>query len=551
MKSLARVLAAALLALALFPPPASAQAAVVPRWSVYEVALTASRSYSNPYTDASVVATFRGPGGEQVTEPGFWDGGSTFRVRFTPTAEGSWSYTTRSQDPGLNGRGGTIRVTAPRPGEHGFVRRDPRYPYSFVYDDGTHYFLMGTTYYDILANAMAGDEWKRSIDGVRAHGIDKVRMHILSAKTDRRISYPKTSALRGDGEVLNLAQWRKLDEVVAYMNDRGVVADLIIYGTPSDSQKRNDRLVSYILARYAAYPNVAWTLTNEWNYTKEPRPFWTRMGEMVRREDPWSLRQGAPRMLSIHQQTRIDFQFFDQSWPSHAIIQYGARNGQHVQVDEWTDEKANQARYRNGDEWGNAGIVYNLGHSMPVVNDEFGYAGEPEDRSAGDVPLTREKHRQILWGIYTAGGYGSTGDKYFYLAGKRTHDQKSDPRTVLDGSPYFNANWYEIPEYGDIQRLVEFFTTKGLPYWRMRSHNELVHGTRVYALAEPGKEYVVYAAAGGRFTLDLAPGRYAVRRYDPRTGAEVALGTRSGGASSFDTPMGEDWVVYAVTLPPR
>ena len=46
---------------------------------------------------------------------------------------------------------------------------------------------------------------------------------------------------------------------------------------------------------------------------------------------------------------------------------------------------------------------------MPVLNDEYGYIGKP-DRFAGWSPLSRDKHRNIIWGIAMAGGYGAAGD---------------------------------------------------------------------------------------------------------------------------------------------
>jgi hypothetical protein len=126
--------------------PKQDQADEVPKWLVHEILLTARDAQTNLYLEAGVEATFEGPGGRRQTVRGFWDGDSTFRVRFTPTAEGDWAYSTRSADPGLDGQTGRFRCMPPAPGDHGFVRRDPEHPYHFVYDDGTRYFMFGTTY---------------------------------------------------------------------------------------------------------------------------------------------------------------------------------------------------------------------------------------------------------------------------------------------------------------------------------------------------------------------------------------------------------------------
>ena len=71
------------------------------KWSVYEVNLTSGGASSNWYTDpaGAVIATFRGPGGVTRKVPGFWDGDRSFKIRFTPVAEGAWEYQTSSPNP--------------------------------------------------------------------------------------------------------------------------------------------------------------------------------------------------------------------------------------------------------------------------------------------------------------------------------------------------------------------------------------------------------------------------------------------------------------------
>jgi hypothetical protein len=136
-----------------------------------------------------------------------------------------------------------------------------------------------------------------------------------------------------------------------------------------------------------------------------------------------------------------------------------------------------------------------------------------------------------MWGIYTAGGYASAGDKNRYSTGR----------------PYVSGYWHHPKEYGDIKRLVDFFTTKGLEYWKMSSQNSLLtSGTRVYVLARKGKQYVFYAAVGGKFSANIAPGTYTARRYNPSTGEDIALAddVTGGGSRSFAVPDSKDWVVY-------
>lgn len=503
-------------------------------WSVYEIELHTKHHYENPFLQAKVSATFTGPGKVKKTVKGFWNGGDTFCIRFTPMIPGKWRYRTSSKDPGLNNKTGYFICTKTNKEVCGFRRRDKDHPYHFIYDDGTHYFLFGTTYYAIISNVKGHGSWKEAIDGIHKIGINKVRFKTCFIHGDKHgAHYPSSSPYGETHDQLNINHFRLIDTIVQDLLQKGITADLILFSSGSQNfgtLQQDERYVRYMIHRYAAYPNVIWCLSNEWNYTGKDKDYWNRLGMIIRKEDPWMNNKGNLRMLSTHQQTRIDFQFFDAAWPTFACIQYGVRNKGYKKTDKNEWKPSGGTKYHHGDAWGNAGILFNWGHDMPVVNDEYGYAGEPDDESAGDnITLTRKKHRQIMWGIYMAGGYGSTGDKYFY---------KNPP-----GRPYFSADWHYIAEYGDIKNLIDFF--KKIPYWEMSSQNDLVQsGNRIYVLAKPGDEYVIYAANGGSFSLDLPSGNFIARLYDPRTGNEEFLKKVTGlKESSFITPENKDWVI--------
>lgn len=190
----------------------------VPKWSLHEIVLTASGSSSNWYTDpdAGVTATFTGPQGVTRRVTGFWDGGKSFKVRFTPTVEGTWTYETSSSNAGLTGNSGTFTCIPPLAGEHGFLRIDAKHPYSFVWDDGTRYFMWGQSYYDVLQPAMVNDNWKTSVDKSLAYGMNKVRMHVHAQnfyKPDVEFTkYPDAQPYLGastspDRDQLNIPYW--------------------------------------------------------------------------------------------------------------------------------------------------------------------------------------------------------------------------------------------------------------------------------------------------------------------------------------------------------
>ena len=522
------------------PQIAPGEGAQAVQWQVHEIVLSAAQSYQNAYTDVTVTANFSGPNNEQRLVAGFWDSGSRFVVRFTPTTPGDWSYTIESNpaDAGLT-QTGSFTASPAEASAKGFVRRDPAYPYSFVYDNGDRYFMMGNTYYDMIRTACAGDRWQEGVLQSASYGINKIRIfvHSLGFGQDHVHPdyYPAVFPFIDDNhDQISIDYWRKVDEVMLFLAEHGMVADLILFMKPfvTDDDlafgtlEQDERYVRYILARYAAFPNVIWCVTNEWEFTGRDEMYWDHIGGIVRNEDPW-MEQATPdgtalRALSIHHATGGrnggKFKFFDSDWPVHASVQYGVRN----------------VRFVNGDEWGNYSIVQNHGNAMPVVNDEYGYIGEDEP-----LVLTREQHRRALWGIVVGGGYASAGDARIFEDGP----DGGLARVIMTG------HWHEAVEYEDIKRVVDFWTTQGIPYWRMMPQNERVQaGANVYVLgtaadAADTREYVAYAAAGGEFTLTLPKGTYTVSRFDPRTGESAALEDVTGGNASFALPDTQDWVL--------
>lgn len=373
-------------------------------------------------------------------------------------------------------------------------------PYTFSWDDGSRYFMWGQTYYDVMRLAMVSDSWKVGVDKSVAYGMTMLRFHVFAqgnygpAEGDMRQpkAHPFLNTRSGlDHDQLNIPYSRKMDELVNYLGSKGMVADLIIFnpygperafGTPA----QDERYSRYVLARYAGYTNVIWCLSNEWEGAQS---YWDSIGALVRGEDPWMKQGSSLRPLSIHPHTAIDFRFFSSSSPVHAIIQWGVGAGSST-----------------GAKWGNEGIVSNsnLGRNMPVVNDEYAYIGQ---RSRADLRGAR-----LFAGV----------------------------------APEVSGEWRDAPEYGDLERMTSFFSSKGIEYWKMSSQNSLVtSGREVYVLAERGRQYVIYAGNGGRFSINIAPGTYSARRYDPRTGADTPLASVQGdGVRAFAMPDSKDWVVY-------
>ena len=107
-----------LLAMAVISPMMAAAGKAETRhvWEKVEIALQSQRPLGNPYTDVQVWVDLKGPGLDRRCY-GFWDGGSTFRVRVLATAPGRWTWescTSNETAPRRNCRVGPLarRITS-------------------------------------------------------------------------------------------------------------------------------------------------------------------------------------------------------------------------------------------------------------------------------------------------------------------------------------------------------------------------------------------------------------------------------------------------------
>ncbi len=67
-------------------------------WQRWEHALSSTRSYANPYAEVTLRVNYTGPDGRTLRAYGFWDGGSTFRIRCGFPSAGTWRWETECSD---------------------------------------------------------------------------------------------------------------------------------------------------------------------------------------------------------------------------------------------------------------------------------------------------------------------------------------------------------------------------------------------------------------------------------------------------------------------
>lgn len=99
--------------LSLLPLRAQESVVQVEQWDTHEIVLTSTASYNNAYTDVAVWASFTNQYGDSLVRPAFWDGDTTWKLRFAPTDFNSvwkWeSFSSNTQDKGLHKQTGTLK----------------------------------------------------------------------------------------------------------------------------------------------------------------------------------------------------------------------------------------------------------------------------------------------------------------------------------------------------------------------------------------------------------------------------------------------------------
>jgi len=478
----------------------------IPQWHPYDFTFKSNNKHNNPF-DVYFTATVNGPGGVEFVSLGFYDGDNTWKVRVAPHIEGSWSLETKSDDPQLDGDSVSfLCVPNDNPNVHGGLLVDSEHPYHFVFEDGTRYFLMGYEC-DCLWALDVGDNSLPKInsflDELKANGFNHIILNAYAHDTKWRkgktsnedYGPPPMYAWEGSNENpvhdrFNLAYWQHYDRMMDALYQRGIIAHIMIkvynkmVNWPEIGSEEDELYFKWIIARYAAYPNVVWDFSKE-AHNEKNLEYKLRRFRLIHECDPYD------RMVTNHDDNKA----YD-SGAYNGLLSF--RSDQ--QHKEWHRVILEQ---RNLNAW-------------PVVNVEFGYEHGPKgiDDYTYKVVQEPEEVTRRAWEICLAGGYIA----YYYTY---TAWDIIRPEEIPPGYAYFKNLW-------------DFFENTN--YWLMEPADELV--SEGYCLANPGKEYIVFLNNAKPFTLKIAGinGKLNAEWYHPFTGDREDGGQLTNGTVSLTPP---------------
>ncbi|MGB8227102.1 MAG: DUF4038 domain-containing protein [Sedimentisphaerales bacterium] len=492
--------------LMLFFVTGCAQQSLVPRWQQHDFTFHGSNRHKNPFT-VNFSAVISGPHNISFTTLGFYDGNDNWKIRLAPYTEGIWSLRTVSDDPVLDGKKTSlVCVKNSNPRICGPIMVDQNRPGTFIFEDGSHYFLMGYECDWLWALDMNNSElpvMKPFLDKLAANHFNHILLNAYSHDCKWRLGKtgpddfgpPDMYAWAGTNEQpdhsrFNLTYWRHYDQMIAELCERGIVAHIMIkvynkkVNWPANAGPEDDMYFRWLIARYAPFPNVVWSFSKEAHNEKDIEYKLSRF-RLIRRFDPYH------RLITNHD----DDAAYD-SGDYDSLLDF--RSDQ--QHKNWHQTVLNQRQRRD---W-------------PVVNVEFGYECGPkglQDFTYKVVQSPQEVCRRA-WEIALAGG----GIVYYY-----TYTAWDIIRT--------NDN---PPGYNYFKNLYEFFANT--KYWLMEPADNLV--SKGYCLANPGKEYVIFLNQAEPFTLKLDGLAKPLKAqwFHPFTAERCDAGSLDNGISELVSP---------------
>jgi len=439
----------------------------IERYGLFEVECLGC-SEGNPYIERHLKGVFRGKH-EEVTVRGFYDGNGSYKVRFMPSFEGEYEYRIYGN---INGdtdaekcceyegvehttiAEGTFTVIPPAEDNHGPVHVAGMH---FAYADGTPYFSIGTTCY--VWDLQSDELIEKTICSLKNSAFNKIRFCIFPKHYDYNLGEPRSYPYEGtpmDSSVLtkenfndytfktegnhfdytrfNPKHFRHIERLIIELQKLGIEADIIVmhpydrWGFSSMTKEQNRQYWKYVIARFAAYRNVWWSLANEYDIIpSKDLTDWEEYGEIICREDPYG------HLRSVH--NCLAFYDFTRPWITHCSIQRQDIYKTAEYVNEWRD------RFKK-----------------PVVLDEISYEGNIQH---GWGNISAQEMVRRFWECVCRGGYPGHGETYmspdnvlWWSHGGELHGESwkrfsllYDVMKEMPGAglqPYSGASWDEI-----------------------------------------------------------------------------------------------------------
>lgn len=315
---------------------------------------------------------------EKVSVKGFYAGNETYIVRFLPVRSGTYNY----KISGIVMDEGVVHVTEEQCSATMVHVEDTH----FVYNNGDTYFPFGTTVYAMThqTDSLVG----QTLDSLQRSPFNKVRFcvfpkhYVFNENEPACFPFCRDENGRFRTDRPDYFYWNRLEDTIKKLNEMKIQADLILFhpydcwGFSSMPMEENFIYLDYALRRLSAFPNIWWSLANEYDLLFERKEEdWYEIEQFIAEHDPYH------HLLSNH--NFIKLYDFSRKNVTHCCIQ-------------------------SNDVFRTAALLKK--YHKPVIFDEMRYEGNISE-PWGNLSAVELVNR--FWKVCSVGGYATHGETFF------------------------------------------------------------------------------------------------------------------------------------------
>jgi hypothetical protein len=519
----------------------------VEQWTTHEISLFSVEEYANPYTDVDVWAVFKNTKGDSLVRPAFWDGGKTWKIRFSPPdSNTSWQWTSISSntaDKGLHDKRGSF-LSVPYSGDNelmanGLLEMSPG-KRNVVHKNGKPFLVVGDTPWALPYRAIA-EQVNHYAQYRQTQGYNVALMMVVQPDMRAEGPYARNTPLgfaraffdlpKGTTNELNPEYFHTLDILVSILLDHGIVPvyqpvfhgfgwkGLDVLGNIVDSDEYV-RFCKYLLARYGSGPAM-WLLGAD-NDGNDPGV--AESGEMMELWDCYNQPTG------LHYNPCGDY---IATWSVNNPLKRCMHFDKSHQDADWLDFQWTQTGH-NGEH--NTSKVWRMYDNFPVkavANGEPTYEGMGGGKNGLGWWQGHEAWMQLMSGGTMGVVYGAAS----LWQWKITADEEG--WTAWSSQP---KNWEEAMKM-EGARYVGFVgkAFEGIDFTDMERRWDL-NEEQLPMLAKQGLFYACYLPEGGTVTINELALNMNYRWFDPKKG-EFDVSKQTNGEKSFTAPDDNPWVL--------
>jgi hypothetical protein len=532
------------------------------KFGVHEIVLTGDGQVANPF-DTLATVQFTPPSGAANAKSvwAFYDGGNTWRARVYLGETGAWSWiSTCKSDEKLQGQSGQFRCEPSN--LRGRLLAHPKNPRQWTTEDGRWFLNLNDTAYFLLCardgngDAVSDEQARQYVRDDVARGITSVRCFLASRRSGFAESQEQWLDWHFEEQSLDrlrLETMQCADRRMRMLLDEfpNVAVQLIMF--PLEAYARDDRfwtalsatqrerLLRNLVARFAAYPQLFWLMTNDAHYGEKypnSNAMVREVGAYLAKHDPWQ----HPR--STGHARLLPFYFGGEDWATYVHIEHAHDLG-----------AAECGKYHT--------------FAKPVFLGEDRY--EQDHGPSRDPAHMRYWQRRLFWSWLFSGGSANYGGRWWAVhpygeTGVRTTKYQQRPNVTFSTA---------LTGLDSVVYIRDYFEKRAIDLALFEPDHALVkdragaEGARVPKLMRRGRvEFLIYhphAAEDGQrarpidsqaaaLAVDLrnTAGTFAVEWYRAADGASQAGDSISGGDwRNLVAPWkGHDCVVRLLALEP-